>query len=186
MTSEAQARTLTARERDDAANRLSASCQLLVDTVSGLTAEQWNFKLTPEHWSISECVEHLTISEAAGLARFERLLGAAATPGKASALTDEEIAGKVTDRSTRLKAPETLAPTQRSGNPMDALRKFKEFREQSIAQARATSDDLRAYLMPHPAFGDLDGFQWLCLRAGHTERHTLQIKEVLGNPAFPR
>lgn len=186
MASETQARPLTQHERDAAANRLSTSYQFLLDTVAGLTPEQWNFKPAPDQWSIAECVEHLAISETAGLARYQRMLAAPAAPGKNSALTDEQIAGKVVDRTQKFNAPEMIAPSHRWSDPLEAIQQLKESRNQSIAQIRAAGDDLRSYFSTHPAFGDLDALQWMVLRAGHTERHTAQIKAIQASPDFPR
>jgi hypothetical protein len=186
MAGETPIRRLTQQDRDDAENRLSASYQSLFDAVSGLTPEQWHFKPAPHQWSIAECVEHLAVSESVMLARDQRMLVKPALPGKESALTDQQLSGRAADLTAKLQAPEMLAPTGRWSNPRDALKQLKECRDQGIAQARGASDDLRAYFSKHPAFGDLDGFQWLCLRAGHTERHTLQIKAIQTIPAFPR
>jgi hypothetical protein len=69
---------------------------------------------------------------------------------------------------------------------MEAIRQLKQSRDQSIAQIRGAGDDLRSYFSTHPAFGDLDAFQWMVLRAGHTERHTAQIKAIQASPQFPR
>jgi hypothetical protein len=43
-----------------------------------------------------------------------------------------------------------------------------------------------AELLAHRAAGLLDGYQWILLMAGHTERHVLQIEEVKRQPGFPR
>lgn len=179
-------RTVTQQNRDDAANRLRASYQLLVDTVTGLTPEQWNFKETPEHWSIAECVEHVATTEGALLSLHQRMLAAPADPSKLPACDDEQLTEKANDRTNKFKAPERLAPARRWADPLDALKKLKEIRDQSIAEAQGAGDELRNYFAPHPVFGDLDAFQWICLRAGHTERHTAQIKAAMSNPAFPK
>jgi hypothetical protein len=183
MSSETQVRALTQQDRDDAENRLSVSHKSLLDAVSGLTPEQWHFKPAPDQWSIAECVEHLAVSESAMLARG--MLAKPGIPGKESALTDQQLSGRAADRTAKFKAPEMLAPTQRWADPSDALKQLKECRDQGIAQIRSANDDLRAYFSAHPAFGDLDAFQWICLRASHTERHTSQIKAILAHPAFP-
>ncbi len=186
MANEIPTRTMTQQERDAAASRLSESYRLLLDTVARLTPEQWNFKPGPDQWSIAECVEHLAVSEDAGLARYQRMLAASAAAGKASALTDEQLAAKVADRSQKFKAPDIVAPSHRWSDPLEALQQLKECRDQGLAQLQAAGDDLRSYFSTHPAFGDLDGLQWMGLRAGHTERHTAQIKAIQACTEYPR
>jgi len=186
MANEMQTRTMTQQERDAARNRLSDSYRLLLDTVARLTPEQWNFKPGPDQWSIAECVEHLAVSEAAGLARYQRMLAAASVPGKESVLTDEQLAAKVADRSQKFKAPDIIAPSHRWSDPLEALKQLKDCRDQGLAQLQSAGDDLRSYFSTHPAFGDLDGLQWMGLRAAHTERHTAQIKAIQACPEYPR
>jgi DinB family protein len=185
MANEIQTRTMTQQERDAVANRLSESYRLLLDTVATLTPEQWNFKPSLEQWSIAECVEHLAVSEAAALGRYQRMLAAPAAPGKESALTDEQLAEKVADRSQKFKAPDVIAPSRRWSDPKEALKQFKDCRDQGLAQLKDAGANLRSYFSAHPAFGDLDGLQWMGLRAGHTERHTAQIKAIQASPEYP-
>jgi hypothetical protein len=51
---------------------------------------------------------------------------------------------------------------------------------------KSTEDDLRLHLAPSPAGGKLDSYQFLLLMASHSGRHTLQIREVESNPAYPK
>ena len=186
MASAGQARIVTREDRDDAVNRLTASYQLLLDAVSGLTPEQWNFKSAPDQWSIAECVEHIATTEAGLLALHDRLLAMPIDTAKSAACTDQQLSEKANDRSNKFNAPERFHPTRRWSDPKDALKQLKEIRDQGIAQVNSATDDLRIRFAPHPVFGDLDAFQWICLRGGHTERHTLQIKAIQSNPAFPK
>ena len=186
MASQAQARVVTQKDRDDAVNRLAASYQMLLDAVSGLTAEQWNFKSAPDQWSIAECVEHIATTEGGLLALHQRMMAAPVDATKSAACTDAQLSEKANDRSNKFNAPERFHPSSRWSDPMEALKHLKEIRDQGIAQASGATDDLRTRFAPHPVFGELDAFQWICLRGGHTERHTLQIKAIQSNPAFPK
>jgi DinB superfamily len=185
MTNQAAVRPLTPVERDNAAKELSASYQALLETVQCLTPDQWNFRTAPMQWCIADCVEHLAVSEAAGLARYERMLAAGATPGKTSPFTDEQLGERVADRTEKFTAPEVIAPARRWSDPIEALNQLKENRDKSIAQIQNSRDDLRAYFSAHLVFGDLDAFQWARLRAAHTARHTAQIREIMSHPAYP-
>src|SRR5919106_416071 len=83
------------------------------------------------------------------------------------------------------KAPEVLKPTQQFGTPEATLQKFQESRTKTIALAKSR-DDLREHASPHPAFKELDAYQWLLYLSGHTMRHTAQIQEVKTGTGYPK
>jgi len=49
-----------------------------------------------------------------------------------------------------------------------------------------TQDDLKEHFITHPVFGTMDLYQGFILLAAHSERHTMQIEEVMANPDFPK
>jgi len=186
----AAAQTLTQHDRDFAVASMQASRKLFLDSVAGLTPEQWNFKAAPDRWSIAECAEHIARSEdfIGGLAK-NQVMKTPATPQKRSEVkvTDQEILEKVPDRSgPKFKAPEPIAPKKTFTDPEQAVAHFKESREKNIDYVQTTPDDLRDHFLPHPALGPLDGYQWLLLMSAHTERHTNQILEVKADPKYPK
>ena len=63
---------------------------------------------------------------------------------------------------------------------------FKESRDKTIAYVDHTQDALRDHFFDHPAFGTMDGYQWILLISGHSNRHVLQINEVKADPNFPK
>jgi hypothetical protein len=67
-----------------------------------------------------------------------------------------------------------------------ALAAFQQRRELTLEYLKSSTDDLRAHTMPHPAFGVLDGYQWLLFLPAHTERHALQIAEIQAHRDYPR
>jgi hypothetical protein len=178
---------LTQHERDYALSNLHASRKLFLDSVAGLTPEQWNFKAGPDRWSIAECTEHIAVSEdfISGMIR-NQMLKAPPTPDQKSAVTDEIIVEKTVDRSKKFTAPEPIAPTHRWTDPAEAVAHFKESREKNIVFINNTTDEFRQHFFKHPAFGVLDAYQWFLLLSSHTERHTLQILEVKADPNFPK
>lgn len=54
------------------------------------------------------------------------------------------------------------------------------------APVKCDTAGLRRHVIQHPAFGPLDGYEWVLAAAGHTARHTQQILEVKADPTFPR
>lgn len=185
----AQPSTLSKHDREYAMSQLHATRKLFLDSVAGLTAAQWNFKAAPDRWSIAECAEHIAISEdfIFGLV-LNNILQTPAAPEKRKEVkvTDEQIALLLPDRSQKFQAPEAIAPKKRWTDPQEAVAHFKQSRDKHIAYIEKTQDSLRDHFLAHPAMGMLDGYQWVLLMSGHTERHTLQINEVKADPNFPK
>src|ERR1700681_3594691 len=117
------AQTLTQHERDFAMSHLHASRKVFLDSVAGLTPEQWNFKAAPDRWSIAECAEHIAVSDdfISGIVRDQVMKGPA-TPEKREQVRakDEDLPKLVADRSQKFKAPEPIAPKKRWPDPQDA------------------------------------------------------------------
>ncbi len=183
------AKPLTQQERDFAVASMQASRKMFLDSVSGLSPEQWNFKAGPDRWSIAECAEHIALSEdfIGDLAKIQ-VMKTPATPEKRAEVkvTDQEILDKVPVRTKKFKAPEPIAPKKTFADPEQAVAHFKESREKNIAFVETTQDDLRDHFLPHPALGPLDGYQWLLMMSAHSDRHTQQILEVKADPKYPK
>lgn len=179
---------LSQHDRDYLMSQMHATRKLFLDSVAGLTPEQWDFKAGPDRWSIAECTEHIAISEDFIFNLSQTILKNEATPDRRKDVkaTDEKLTEMVADRSTKFKAPEPIAPKKRWPDPADAISHFKESRDKHIAYVESTPDDLRNHFMQHPAAGWLDAYQWLLLLSAHTERHTLQILEVKADPKYPK
>jgi DinB superfamily len=174
---------LTTAETSKAWHHLSDTRDLLLESVSGLSSSQWNFKTDSETWSIAETMEHLVIIETRVHAIIRNMSNAPeAASGSKQCEMDEFILKEVPKRSIKVKAPIPVCPANRwSGG--EALQQFIEGREQTIQLLGAPL--LRGRVMPHPLFGPWDGYQWLLAVASHSARHTDQIREVKNEPGFP-
>lgn len=183
------AQTLKQHDREFAMSNLHASRKLFLDSVSGLTPEQWNFKPAPDRWSIAECAEHITISEDFIFDMIQqRIMKSPATPEKRAEVKDKDevLVQQIEDRSKKFTAPEPITPKKRWAAPDVMIAHFKESRDGHIDYIDKTQDDLRDHFAPHPVAGLLDGYQWILLISAHTERHTAQINEVKADPKFPK
>jgi hypothetical protein len=179
---------LTQGERDRALSELYASRKQFLDSVAGLTDAQWNFKPAPNVWSIAECAEHIVLTEDMIMSGIPKLLKNPADPSKrASAKAKDELVIKGTaDRSHKFQAPEALVPTHRWGTRAEVIQHFKETRDRTLDYVRTTQDDLRDHFAPHPAFQELDAYQFILMAAAHSERHTAQLNEVKQHPNYPK
>ena len=181
--------TLTRAERDKAVAELQESKKAFLESSAGLTDAQWNFKPGPDRWSVAECVEHVALSQDLiyGVVTGN-LVKSPADPAKRAAVKgkDEAVLTMTPDRSHKFKAPEALLPTKKLGTPAETLKHYDLAHDQMVEYVETTQDDLRDHFQEHPAFGPLDGYQWILLVSAHTRRHTAQILELKAAPNFPK
>lgn len=175
---------LTAEQITRASRHLSVTRGFLIESVSGLSAAQWDFKPADDTWSIAENTEHIVLIESSIHAIIERMSDApeAAPEGNRSEM-DDFILNEIPKRSRKGKSPAQAYPTHRWSGP-EALHHFIERRDQSIRLL--VTRRLREHVVPHPFFGPWDGYQWLLAAASHGAKHTAQICEVKFHERFPR
>ena len=173
--------------RERLIEHLQKTRELFLDSVDGLTEEQWNYRTAPDRWSIAEIAEHITITETFLRDTVVRILDQPAPTGIADGTfrREDEVMKLIIDRSERFDAPPELWPTNQWKTPNETLAEFRRQRDETLKLARA-QNDLRMHGADHPIVGPLDAYGWLVFLSGHTERHTLQIREVMDDPRFPR
>jgi hypothetical protein len=179
---------MSPEERSRAVQYLEETRQGFLDATTGLSDAQWNFREAPERWSVADCAEHMALSEAFIFRIFQQtVLGAPPRPEMKEAARgkDELMFTRVPGRATRVQAPEHLRPACRWPDPAEAVRQFLDARDTSIQFAKATDADLRSLFAEHPFLKTLDGYQWLLFLAGHSARHTAQMREVQAHPDYP-
>jgi DinB family protein len=178
----------TKADRKVLLDHLQQSSSKFLDSVKGLTPEQWNYKPAPERWSVAECAEHIALSEDFIRDTIEnKVLKAPATPDKVAErkMIDEKILPMITNRTVKATAPEPLVPSKKFATPAAAISHFKESRAKTVALAK-TNNELREHAGPHPVFKEADAYQWLLYLSGHSARHTAQILEVKADAGFPK
>lgn len=180
--------TLTPEEREQALKLFQESRDNFLKSISGLSQKQWTFKPGPDRWSVAEVAEHITVSESTLFGLVQRTVQSPADPAKREQVKgkDQVIMTRVPDRSHKAQAPEILRPTGRWTTEADLVKSFETSRDATMNYVKTTNDDLRDHFFDHPAFGTLDGYQWLLLIATHSTRHTEQIEEVKADPNFPK
>src|SRR5579871_300698 len=181
--------SLTAEERAFALQQFQTTRDNFLKSISGLSQKQWTFKPAPDRWSVAEVAEHITVSESTIMGLIQKqIMPSPADPAKRAEVKgkDQMILQRMPDRSHKAQAPEMLRPTGRWATETDLVKAFEDSRKTNMDYIRTTNDDLRDHFYTHPAFGLLDGYQWLLLLSGHTARHTEQIEEVKADPNFPK
>jgi hypothetical protein len=176
--------SLTTEEIIKASRHLAVARGYLFESVSGLSAAQWNFRPDNDSWSIVDNVEHLVLIEGRVHAIIGNMINAPeAEPGHKESEMDDFIISEVPKRSVKVKAPIPVCPANRWTGP-EALELFIAGREQTMQLLAAPL--LRGRVRPNPFFDPWDGYQWLLAVASHNIRHTGQILEVKAHPNFPQ
>jgi len=189
QTAQPASTTLTPEERESALKLFQTTHDNFLKSIAGLSQKQWTFKPAPDRWSVAEVAEHITVSETTimGLIQHPLMQSPAATEKRQQVKgKDELILQKVPDRTRKAQAPEMLRPTGRWTSEAELAKAFEDSRKANMEYIRTTNDDLRDHFYDHPAFGTLDGYQWLLLIGSHSARHTAQIEEVKADPNFPK
>jgi hypothetical protein len=184
-----RAQEISQADKDRALQYLESTKKGVMDATKGLSDAQWNFRVAPDRWSIAEVMEHLAAAEdmIRGMDQEQVMKSPAISPRDPEELKkiDANVLAQVPDRSHKIQAPEPLKPTNRFGSPADAQKHFLESRLVTEEYLKATPD-LRAHAIDSPMGVKLDGYEWILLIAGHSERHTKQILEVKADPNFPK
>ena len=185
----AKAQGVSQADKDHALQYLESTKKGVLDATKGLSEAQWNFKPAPERWSVAEVMEHLAAAEdlLRGMTQ-EQVMKTPAIPARDPAelkKIDESVIAMVPDRSHKADAPEPLRPTNRFGSPAEAQKHFLESRATTEEYLKSTPD-LRAHAVDSPMGMKLDGYEWVLLIAGHSERHTKQMLEVKADRDLPK
>jgi uncharacterized damage-inducible protein DinB len=179
--------SMTDEERKFAIKYLTETQDDMMKVLKGLTEEQLNYKPDAESWSVAECLRHIAISEQNLWASFvDAALATDPDPSKRSnvGMTDEQLMGMIESRAQKVK---TFAPFEPENKPepvKEVIKEFKSLRGDHIRFVKKTDEDLRNRYGQLP-FGTIDAYQAILFMAGHTKRHTDQMREVMASADFP-
>ncbi len=181
------AQTLTKEERHALLQSLQKTDQELSEIVQEITPAQWEYKPAADRWSIREVAEHILVSEQAfrNLITTQLMEGPAPT-GDNSQDESAKISKFMNDRSQRFQAPDFALPTGRWPSQQAFLDAWEQTRGETMEFVEDTELDLHGHTLQHPAFGMIDGNEWLTAMTSHAERHLLQIREVMQSPGYPK
>ena len=172
-------------------DKISHNRETMLETISGLSEAQLNYKSEDDVWSICDIVHHLALTDDANAKLMSNLLRRARaedlppdpSPNSSELHSADELFARVAE--PKFKAPVFVAP--QSHLPVeDSLARLTASRErmlESIDQLAAF--DLNQLTHPHPFAGPLNAHQWILMAGGHEHRHTQQIKRMKARTDFP-
>lgn len=174
-------------DRQHVLQELERTRAALLGELEGLSDRQASFQPTENKWAVIHALEHIIRAEEVLRGLVENLLKGEPAPdgGEAVSVSDAEVSSFVVDRTRKFEAPKRVQPTGRYATLQEAVDDFKATRRRSVEFVKGIDRDLRAYRATNPVLGELDGYQWLLFLSGHSERHTLQIKEIKAAENFP-
>lgn len=180
--------TISRKERKTAAGFLRESEKNVMKALGNLSEEQLKFKPGPDKWSVQDCMMHIAASEKMLWGMVDQSIKAAANPEKRSEVkwTDEQVMKNIEDRSTKVKTFPPLEPPNTGYRNIDeAVASFRENRGKLIDYVKSTQEDLRNHVSALPV-GSFDAYQMILFIGAHSNRHVIQMREVMNDPAFPR
>jgi hypothetical protein len=172
--------SIAAADRAALLDVLTASAARFRAATQGLTAAQWKHKPAPDKWSPADLAEHIALSEEVLPRLARKALGEPAMPRDAAQVReqDAEIIDSMKDDAWHGNASESIRPKHTFPDGSAAAASFLERRARTMDYVRDTEEPLREHTFPHPAYGPLDGYQWLLMLAHHTDRHVRQIERA--------
>lgn len=153
--------------------------QSFIELIKDVPDKLFNTKLNKSTWSVAENIEHIIRSEF-GTAR----LFTSATEEdleRNSEAKINEIRTRFLDRSENLQAFGVVLPTEGDKTKDELIQKFKASRAQVSELIETQNLDEICMRFEHPLFGHMTRWEWINFNIVHTERHMLQIKQLLEN-----
>ena len=142
-------------------------------------AERRAERPTPDRWSPAEVVHHLAIVERRVAQRIAALVEEArALPAEtdASPVLPTLTARRLVDRTRRIVAGEASQPRDtEAGRAWADLDETRRALKEIVAGADGLA--LGQVHAPHPALGDISGYEWIAFVGAHEARHAAQIRE---------
>ena len=164
----------------DTATGLRAAMKAYASACSAMIEADWVRQGPPRGWSMAETTEHVATTNTG----IRRIVGALRPlgQGESIALEDREInVGMFRGDG----APPGPSPTGTWTDAEEAVDRFEQSMQALIELTNAHEDDLRAGVFEHPAFGLMDGEQWLLFAAVHANSHLAEISELRADVTPP-
>ena len=173
--------TLSEQERRFVVDLLEDNEQKFLSAIEKINEHQWSRKSVDTAWVAKDIAEHIVVAESFLISIVRNIVATKQNPEKASAVLGREqaIILRALDRSERSQAPESILPMSRFRSKDEMASAFRSARQATIAYVKTVDQPLKAYVATHPFTGDMSAYQWLVWIAAHSDRHLLQLEELL-------
>mgnify|MGYP003297299176 CR=1 FL=1 len=159
------------------AQYVDAQRAALLATAESLPESLWAVRPSPERWSVSDVFEHLHRVERGSARLIGKLAAEARAAGHPPELEEGSLmhsldAAGLTDRSSRLEAPERVVPE--GGWTREAALAAIHGSRADLRAAIAAADGLALQSLrhAHARLGDIDLYQWILFIGQRAQRAT--------------
>lgn len=166
-------------DREFAIKYLKATHQDIVDTANELSDKAWNYKPEAGGWSASNCLEHILITEGAFFGMAQGAMQGEPNSDTDFSMKDGMLIGMLANRGTKVATAPQFEPSGKWKTKAEMLTALEASRNSLIEFLETTEADTRDYKAALP-FGEIDMHQLFLVISAHSQRHTAQMKEVLG------
>ena len=87
------------------------------------------------------------------------------------------------DRPKKVQTSKEPTPPGHPGSADTLIAAFEAQREETLEIVRTAQSDLHAHSTQNPLLGKMDAYEWILFACSRSERHYLQMKEVMADPA---
>lgn len=165
-------------DKEFAIKYLNATHQNIVDVVSSLSDEAWNYSPEAGGWSVANCVEHILVTEEAFTGMAMGTVSQTEATKEDLSAKDGMLIGMMANRGTKVTTAPQFEPSGRWGSKEEMLTALIESRDKLISFIKTSDANLRNY-KAELLFGELDMVQLMLVISAHSQRHTFQMNEVL-------
>jgi hypothetical protein len=152
------------------------------ETLDGVPADRREREPGAGRWSVANVIEHLGLVETNLTRALTARTGEARAKGLAAApdapVLDEAAVARYLDRERRIVSSGASQPASGLA-PEAAWRRLDAARHLTRGLVQDVDGlDVSGVVIPHPALGTLNFYQWVVFLGGHESRHRLQILEI--------
>jgi len=187
----------TAAERQLLLDGLQRTMLEMLDLVTNLKEDQWNFTEGSGRWSIGNIVEHLELQDKMHYREVYLISKIPIMPEYVEVVkgNDHHFLAYATDPKPG-RTSWNLEPNGRFCNQENTIRAFQRVREELIKYVQETEEDFRQHFtfrnykpdggLTNPGAWDVrDLHQLLLTTIAHTDRHLGQIKKIMQVASYP-
>ncbi len=169
-------------DKEFAIKYLNATHQDIINTVNELSDEAWNYTPEAGGWSTANCLEHILVTEEAFTGMAQGTVAQSEATKADLSGADGMLIGMMANRGTKVTTAPQFEPSGRWDSKADMLAALEASRNKLIDFIKTSDVDLRNYKAAMP-FGEVDMLQLMLVISAHSQRHTFQMKEALGEYA---
>ena len=169
------------------ASFITAQREAVLGAADSVPRARWS-ESPAGRWSVAQVLDHLQRVEAGSARLLAERVTAARAAGHAAETETSSVLGSMDgrgldDRSTRLDAPELVAPDAQADGEA-ALAGLQQSRA-ALLEAMRLADGLALGSIKHThlRFGEIDLYQWILFVGLHEKRHAEQLTELAGQLA---